>query len=211
MYISENTEYRGEYIRQHDYTLGKNTTQHYGVVFTVAGEDETTPLANHHRRGAPGFEDRRRPPHDDGTLDAVRASPSRSQSRIQAPAQPERSADDESVHLQPPALRRSRIHQNTSSTYIPHQPYADDGGDGGASTGGRRTGIPKLEDDVVATPPTKGNAHRSIVSTNNTDEREQDSGRTHGRTRRRRSHQDAAVGHTPPRPIYSPAAQIRRR
>ena len=119
MYISENTKYKGKYIRQHVYKLGKNTTQHYGFIFTVAGEDRTTPLANHRRRGAPGFGSRSRLPHCDRTLDVDRTSPAHSQRRNQAATPAEWGADEESHHLQPPFLRRSRIHQNTSITHIP--------------------------------------------------------------------------------------------
>ena len=63
-----------------------------------------------------------------------------------------------------------------ASAHIPPKPYADDGGDGGASTEGPRTELPKHEDVVVATPPTQEYIHRSIARANRTGEREPDLG-----------------------------------
>lgn len=96
-----------------------------------------------------------------------------------------------------------------TSAHVPQQPCVVDGGDGDATTAGPRTGIPHREDDTVAMPPTPGNSHRSVDSARSTGEREPDPRRPKGRMRRRRSHRDAAAGHRTPRPIYSPAAQIR--
>ena len=63
-----------------------------------------------------------------------------------------------------------------ASAHIPQEPYADDGGNAGASTAGPRTELPKHEDVVVATPPPQGYIHRSIIGAHRTDERELDLG-----------------------------------
>ena len=105
--------------------------------------------------------------------------------------------------------RRGRGRSRRPPTHIPQQAYADAGGDGDATTRGPRTRIPKHEADDVATPTTEGRIHGSIAGASSADERKPDPGRTPGRTRPRRLHQDAAVGHTYPLPIYNPAAQIR--
>ena len=175
MYLTGNTEYRYGYIRQYKHTLVENTTQHGGFTFTVAGEDKPTPPSNHYRRKPPGFEDRSRP-HLDGTFDVERASPALSWSRIRPPTAPKQSVDDRSDHRQPADQRGSQNHPNTSITSIPQQPYARDGGNAGASTGGPRTWIPNHEDDAVDTPPTEGNTHGSIDSAISTVEREPDPG-----------------------------------
>jgi hypothetical protein len=108
---------------------------------------------------------------------------------------PAAAAPTASLHLQPPTyLSRPTTPKEESARRRQATP---------------RTGTPQDATATAAMATTPGNSHKSVVSAQNSDEREHGPGRPKRRKLRRRSPASSAAGDTRPHPIYTPDAQIR--
>jgi hypothetical protein len=101
-----------------------------------------------------------------------------------------------------------KLRDPTSST-IPQQLPVVVGGDTPRRQKSSRTGSPKSTAAIAALMTAPENSHRFVAGAKNDDERGLRPGRPKGRKQQRRPHGSTAAGHTHPRPIYSPNAQIR--